>query len=503
MLMTQRLLGTPNGLSLVGPGFLSSPLNLTRAQLTGVQSSAINGTNDGLTLYGADVPRFTGSAQRLLIEGQGTNGFSNPRLEGAAAGNPGTAPTYTNTSFFSGLSREIVGTGTEDNIPYIDLRFFGTATGGSFSRFGLTNITTQGLNISGNAVNTFSVFVRLVGGSLSQINSCRIGIQGRNSAGSVVSGQSGLLTFTPTGAALRLGFNAVTWVPSDLTIVYGEWFLDIVRGGTATVDVTLRIGLPDHKLGAFASSPILPPVGTPGASTRGTDLVTASLSNLGLGSFLQIVAQTIVTGGSSSVLIVPRPISTLTGIRAFINGVRTLNFNLEDDPFNPGLSTWVVFSSLYGPGTLFEASVPTLACTVLWSGVIPSFVPGGVHTIACFDDGSISNRYTMRVDQASGQLQSMRALGGSSSIANAGTVVAGTPFKGGMTIDGLLGTAGVSLNGNAVAEVTGGPLSGLTQFRLGNIFDASTPMWGETSYFRLIPNKVSYAELQSLTGALP
>ena len=411
----------------VRPGVLRSPFVITRAQLTGVQSSAINGANDGLTFYGADVPRFNGSAHRLLIEDQATNGFGNPRLQGAVAGNPGTPPTNTNTSFFQGLSREIVGSGTEGEIPYIDLRFFGTATGGTFSRFGLTNITTQGLNISGNAVSTFSTFVRMVNGSLSQISDVRIGIQGRDAAGTSVSGQSALANFTPTSASLGSQRRSVTFTPSDVTVIYGEWFVDIVRGGTATVDITLRIGLPQHELGAFASSPILPPVGTPGASTRGVDIVWASLSSLGIPA----------------------------------NG----------------------------------------ACTVLWSGVVPVFVSGGVHTIACVDDGSVSNRFTMRIDQASGQLQAMRALAGASATANAGAVTAGAAIKGGMAVNGS-GRAAVSLNGGAVAAVTGGPSSGLTQSRLGNIFDGSAPMWGETSLFRILPF-VSDAELQSLVSALP
>ena len=73
MFLTQRLLGSPSGLLLVNPGYLSPPLTLARAQVSGVQSTAINGGNNGLTFYGADVPRFTGPAQRLLIEGQATN----------------------------------------------------------------------------------------------------------------------------------------------------------------------------------------------------------------------------------------------------------------------------------------------------------------------------------------------------------------------------------------------------------------------------------------------
>jgi uncharacterized protein YmfQ (DUF2313 family) len=209
--------------------------------------------------------------EALLLEDAGTNAFTNPRLLGAVPGAPGTAPGNVNTSFFSGLSRAIVGSGLEDNIPYLDLRFFGTATSGSFSRVGLGNVLT-GLNISNNAQSTFSVFVRLVGGSLSQISGCRIGIQGRNSAGTVVSGQSGLRNFIPTSAPLKHQFNQVTWTPGDLNVVYGEWFIDILRGATATVDCTLRIGAPQHELGPVATSRIFPPAGTQAVSSRAADV---------------------------------------------------------------------------------------------------------------------------------------------------------------------------------------------------------------------------------------
>lgn len=142
------------------------------------------------------------------------------------------------------------------------------------------------------------------------------------------------------------------------------------------------------------------------------------------------------------------------------------------------------------------------ACTILWSGVIPAFIAGATHTIACVDDGSLNNRFTMRVDQASGQLQAQRFSGGVSATANAGAVTAGAAIKGGMTIDGA-GRAAVSLNGGAVAAVTGGPSSGLTQSRLGKLFDSSAPMWGETLRFQVLPGAVSDANLQAMTGALP
>jgi hypothetical protein len=108
----------------------------------------------------------------------------------------------------------------------------------------------------------------------------------------------------------------------------------------------------------------------------------------------------------------------------------------------------------------------------------------------------------MRLDQVSGQLQAMRALNGAVATANAGAVTAGIAFKAGMTSNGA-GRVAVSLNGAAAVNVTGGPSSGLTRFRHGNIADQSTPLWGETARLRVLPYVVSDAEIAVLTGALP
>jgi hypothetical protein len=55
------------------PALLRPPLTLTRAQVSGVESSATGADGATLNLFGADVARFEGTARRLLIEGQRTN----------------------------------------------------------------------------------------------------------------------------------------------------------------------------------------------------------------------------------------------------------------------------------------------------------------------------------------------------------------------------------------------------------------------------------------------
>ena len=82
-------------------------------------------------------PRFdhnptTGESLGLLVEEQRTNSIRNNTMVGAVAGTPGTLPTNWSTFITgaTGISREVVGTGVESGINYLDLRFFGTSTGG-------------------------------------------------------------------------------------------------------------------------------------------------------------------------------------------------------------------------------------------------------------------------------------------------------------------------------------------------------------------------------------
>lgn len=84
--------------------------------------------------------------------------------------------------------------------------------------------------------------------------------------GSIALSGAATGTLAGTGAANRV---TLTFTPS---------------AGSLTLTVSGSVSLPQLELGAFASTPILPPVGAPGASARGTDIVTAPLSSLGIGS---------------------------------------------------------------------------------------------------------------------------------------------------------------------------------------------------------------------------
>ena len=311
----------------VRSGVLRSPLAITRAQTGGVQSTALNGGNNGLTFYGADVPRFTGPAQRLLIEGQTTN-------------------------FINGMAAPVTQNVTVAAVAHT-LSFYGTGS----------------ITLSGVATGTLS---------------------GTGANDRVA------LTFTPT--------------PGTLTLT--------VSGTVTRAQIEAR---------GFATSYVEV---SSGAATRGVDLISATLADLG------------VTSG----------------------------------------------------------------ITMLWSGLIyQAPATAGEQTIFQVSDGTANNRYRLISESGSGNILLLRAtagVGGPNIITPESPRPTNSIFKIGLSINISTGTAISSLNGRAVGTITGGPTSGLTLFNLGSA-NGSAPMFGETTSIRILPNSVSGADLQSLTGAMP
>jgi hypothetical protein len=232
-----------------------------------VESSGLG--SDGVTwnLYGADTARFFDTSQALGIEIQVVNRVSNPRFEGFVAGNPGTVPANwpTFTGAHSGMQREIVGTGTVNGLPYVDIRYFGTPTATTGITISSNNTTTT----VGSRINT-SAFFALVGGSTDNIGSAIL----RNSA------EAGTTPIT-LGPTLTRVFNSrvLTGTAQNFTIRITYAQIDV------PTDFTMRIAAPQsiNLVVPLPFTPVLPPVGTPAASTRGTDIVSATTADLGIG----------------------------------------------------------------------------------------------------------------------------------------------------------------------------------------------------------------------------
>ncbi|NBU77800.1 MAG: hypothetical protein EBS50_01690, partial [Sphingomonadaceae bacterium] len=244
-------------------------------------------------------PRFdhnptTGESLGLLVEEQRTNSIRNNTMVGAVAGTPGTAPTnWAITSTANGITREIVGTGTENGITYVDLKYSGTAS--TATNISLAFEGNAQIVAAQNDVWSISLYAKLVSGSWAN-TAFAIFVNSYTSGGVFDAlGTSLVSTYAnPTSAALQTQrYTARATLSSATTArVNGGLFSSIANG--ATIDFTLRIGLPQLEQGAFATSVI--PTST-ATVTRSADV--ASITGANFSSWYRQDEGTVFAGGSS------------------------------------------------------------------------------------------------------------------------------------------------------------------------------------------------------------
>jgi hypothetical protein len=259
------------GSLLLSPGSLGTALALARTHTPGTASATRLLANGTLAEAAANQPRFSGSAQHLLVEPQRQNLIRNPRCGGAMAGVVGAGGALPGSgwtvSLAAGLVTEVLGTGTEAGVPYVDLRISGTASG---SLYLLLCETIAGPSTS---QHSGSAWVRRIGGSLANLAALQIrsGVAG---AGGTVAAN------LPTGAALdSLARYSLSVTPgAGATSMNFGLALNLTSG--LSVDLSLRIGGPQLELGPVPSSLILPPAGGPAMATRSADLLTGDAATL-------------------------------------------------------------------------------------------------------------------------------------------------------------------------------------------------------------------------------
>ena len=226
-------------------------------------------------------PRFdhnptTGESLGLLVEEQRTNSIRNNTMVGAVAGTPGTLPTNWSPVSLSGLTQTIVGTGTESGIAYIDIRIFGTTSSVLF--FGIGPEGTTVVAATPNSIWTSTFYVRLMAGSLANITGFKNVLTNFSGTGSALN-QFAVTSFTPTSAALltqRSSCSTTSATFTNATTAFVRSLFQIEANSGASIDITLRIGLPQLEQGAFATSPILT---STAAATRSADVASITGAN--------------------------------------------------------------------------------------------------------------------------------------------------------------------------------------------------------------------------------
>jgi len=242
-------------------------------------------------------PRFdydpvTLAARGLLIEEQRTNSIRNNTMVGAVAGTPGTLPTnWSATSSANGITREVLGTGQESGIIYIDLKYNGTAT--ATTNFDINFEGSTSVSALNGQTWTASSYIKLSGGSNANAT-VTLQLTGRDSGGVFVSGQAASKTVALTTSDLAGTRESLSLAMSSASVASVLPFVRVSVTSGAAIDITLRIGLPQLELGAFSTS-VIPT--TTAAATRAADV--ASMVGDNFGNWYRADEGTLFAEGSS------------------------------------------------------------------------------------------------------------------------------------------------------------------------------------------------------------
>jgi hypothetical protein len=227
-----------------------------------------------LTTAASGAPRFdynpsTLQPLGLLVEESRTNSIRNNTGQGAVAGTPGTAPTNWSVGGASvGLTREIVGTGTENGITYIDVKYSGTTTGAG-ARISQFEAITAVAALQ-NQTWTDSVWLKVAAGSTANVG-FEHRVVGYDSSSNILESTNS----APAVTSSLTRFTA-TRTLTNAAIAYVSAYVAITYASGVAVDITLRIGLPQLEQGAFATS-VIPTTTT--ALTRNADVASMTGTN--------------------------------------------------------------------------------------------------------------------------------------------------------------------------------------------------------------------------------
>jgi len=150
----------------------------------------------------------------------------------------------------NGLSAEIVGTGTEDGLSYMDLKISGTPT--SSASVGLNTESGTQIVASNGQTWTGSTYIKLQAGANTNA-AYRAYLTGRDSGGAVVAGQTTTVVFVPTSATLTSQRITGTRTFSDAAVARVTYNFEVVYTNGNPIDLTLRIAAPQLELGSTAT----------------------------------------------------------------------------------------------------------------------------------------------------------------------------------------------------------------------------------------------------------
>jgi hypothetical protein len=164
-------------------------------------------------------------------------------MVGAVAGSPGTLPTNWTQSGGGGLTTTI-SLGNESGLPYVDIRYNGTATQ-TFIELRFEGTTA----IAALTAQTWtaSSYLKAISGT---IPTSQLTIIERTAAGGFIT--QGSTLSTPTSTLQR--FTLTRTLSGGVTVAFVQPLILFSLTNGATYDFTIRIAAPQMELGAYAST---------------------------------------------------------------------------------------------------------------------------------------------------------------------------------------------------------------------------------------------------------
>jgi hypothetical protein len=237
-------------------------LNVSRASPGTVQDDAGN-----VVSFASDQPRITN--QGILVEESRAN--SQPYNEMAGAASPNVYPTgWSVACGGNGVIMGIVGTGTENGIPYADFQLSGTTTAAQSCSISFIG-NDETVAAANSQTWTSSFFRRLSGGSFANLSATDF-IDMWNSSGTFLA-QLGSSSLTPSATTLGQGRIANSQTLNQSSTAYANHYLNLAWAASGlNINVTLRLGGVQLEQGLGATSLIF----TNGAAGRAPQILSPS-----------------------------------------------------------------------------------------------------------------------------------------------------------------------------------------------------------------------------------
>lgn len=221
-----------------------------------------------------------------LLEVAAKNEIRNNVMQGAVVGTPGTLPTNWSIggNAISGLTREIVGTGVEDGIDYIDIRLYGTVSVTSNPEVYITFEPGTATATATGDVWVSSYYARIAGGTTTGISGGENFIIAYRAAGSLTEANAAGFQYSTTALRENRIVHTRTLVHAESVTVQNRIDVNFFSNNPV-VDFTLRIGLPQMEKNVLST-----PIRNSGTITwRNSDVATAH-KDIDLDSFAEFDA---------------------------------------------------------------------------------------------------------------------------------------------------------------------------------------------------------------------